>query len=67
VGKVSTHPEKVETNTKRYLHTWALAFHWSPWLSLQEEFHQHSGHKGALLSLFQDCFWHIRYISDILS
>jgi hypothetical protein len=21
VGKVSTHPEKVETNTKRYLHT----------------------------------------------
>jgi hypothetical protein len=67
VGKTSTHPEKVQTNTSKYLHPLACSISIKPKSGFQKEFLQHFAPGVVLLSLVGDCFWHTNCTSHILS
>jgi hypothetical protein len=66
VEKISTHPEKVQMNTNRYLYPRARGISGKSTIKLSKEFHQCSAPGEAPLALAGVCFWHIGYIFPIL-
>jgi hypothetical protein len=56
VGKASTHSEKIQTNTSKYLHPLAHGISVKFTIRFQKEFLQHFAPGMALLALVRDCF-----------
>jgi hypothetical protein len=67
VGKVSTHSEKLQANTSKYLHHLTCGISVKSTSGFQKEFFQHFIPGVVLLALVGDSFWHTDCTFHILS